>query len=145
MTGTLFDEYDMFSVPVNSFHLEGQEKIGTSIGFIFSIFMSLVVLSQVIVQGYICATKDRPLFTQTTLENGRNYTDTVDLKKFNFTIAFGVRNANTKAFLHDPNYVEFVPIMEEKKLNWTTPVYTPLSYHRCTAKDYKLFHPINGN
>jgi hypothetical protein len=61
-------------------------------------------------------TKDRPLITQTTVENARTHSDVVNLHEFNFMVGFGVRDAKTFEFLHDPKYVEFAPFFEEKKL-----------------------------
>jgi hypothetical protein len=109
--------------------------------------MTVIVLSQVVVRGFICATKDRPLYTQTLLEGGRSFNESIELKeKFDFMIAFGVRNANTKEFLHDPKYVEFVPMIEEKLFNSTDPVtYKPLGFHTCTQEDFKMFHPVADN
>ena len=85
-------------------------------GVLFTVFSTLVIFSQVIVQGWICANKTRPLFTQTTVENARTHKDVVDLGKFNFMVGFGVRDSNSLAFLHDTNLVEFAPIIEERKL-----------------------------
>ena len=122
--------------------MEGNEKIGTSIGCLFSIFTLIIVLSQVVVRGAICVTKARPFIAQSTVENARTSNDKIDLDEYNFHIGFGVRNANDEYERHDPNYVEFVPILEEKLKNESHSTYHPLKYHKCTEEDYAKFSTV---
>jgi len=42
--GTFFDRYDLFGTPMQSFNIEGNEQVGTSIGCIFSCILTATVL-----------------------------------------------------------------------------------------------------
>jgi hypothetical protein len=48
------------------------------------------------------------------LDHVRSANDIVDLAETNFMAAFGIRSANTREPLDDPNMVEFVPYISQK-------------------------------
>ena len=109
----------------------------------FSILMIIIVMSQVVVRGLICATKARPLIAQMTVENARTSDNRINLDKFGFQIGFGVRNANDMYERHNPNYVEFLAVFEEKLKGETKSRYHTVNYHKCTKQDYDKFSPVS--
>ena len=83
--------------PMVGHNLEGQKYIGTSIGCIFSVFFTSVVIIYAIIKGRVCVQKLlnnsnyeilRPLVTTTILENQKTKT-IYDLTDFQFMFAFG--------------------------------------------------------
>jgi hypothetical protein len=40
-THTFFDKYDAFGTKMPELHMEGQKKVGTSIGFILTVFVGM--------------------------------------------------------------------------------------------------------
>ena len=51
--GGLFDQFDVFSHPVTTFNFERQQKVGTSIGCIFTVFYFCVVVLYTCLKGRI--------------------------------------------------------------------------------------------
>ena len=51
--GGFFDRYDHFSTPVRPFNFEGELVVGSSVGFIFSIIMLIIMLAYSISKGRI--------------------------------------------------------------------------------------------
>jgi hypothetical protein len=62
-------------------------------------------------KGQIMLLKDKPLVSSVKEENVRSLNDTVNLldSKFNFRLAFGVKNMNSNQPLDDPKIVEWAP------------------------------------
>ena len=44
-TNSFYDRWDFFAEPVTGLNMEGAKQIGTSIGFLFSIIMTVLVLA----------------------------------------------------------------------------------------------------
>jgi hypothetical protein len=82
------------------------------------------------------------MVSQYLAENGRGNSETIDLLGFNFNIAFGVRDTNSKAPRHDPDYVEFVPFMEEINMQGIIVSSTPLGFSKCSKEQYAKFSPV---
>ena len=81
------------------------------------------------------------------MENVRSSTDKIDLRKYNFMAAFGIRDANSKEPLDDPNFVEYLPYISlkdkgENKYGEGT-IHIPLEFHKCTKDDYRKFYPTS--
>ena len=72
-TGNIFDRYDMFGTPIPSFNLEGTDRVGTSIGCIFSVIITVIVLSYSYTKGKIFVYKDKPLITTASLYDEGSY------------------------------------------------------------------------
>jgi hypothetical protein len=71
-TGSIFDKTDCFSQNVHSFNIEGNGKVGTSIGTFFSFLILSTMLLYITVKGKILLDSDNPLIT-TAKEIGKRY------------------------------------------------------------------------
>ena len=137
--GSFFDKYDMFGTSMPHFNLEGQKKIGTSIGFLLTLCLVLSGLSFGVKQALICWRRERMTIISTTHKNGNYERDiAVNLNEHGFALAFGFRHANNKTALHDPNLVEItVKVTTKNKLLQMST--HDIGFHPCTADDWKLF------
>ena len=55
--------------------------------------------------------------------------------------AFGVRHANTRMPLHDPNLVEFAAYIDILG-HGTESEHIPLEFHKCSSEEYAKFGPV---
>ena len=67
--------------------------------------------------------------------------DSLDLTKYNFNIAFGVRNYNTKKSRHDPNFVEFFPHFKIQDKTGKVKI-IPIAFNKCNETDFKKFYKV---
>ena len=86
----------MFARPVCTFNLQGEQKIGTPIGFILTILIYGCLTSYTISRFIFFVSASRPNISSFTLPSSRNGTEVVDLREFDFNIAFSVVNANNQ-------------------------------------------------
>lgn len=91
LTGSVFDKYDCFSQRVSNFNIEGEEMVGTSIGFCLSIAVLVSVILYAGIKGKIMIYKERPAMAtvmekEARLEEGTRMT----LEELRFDIAFAV-------------------------------------------------------
>ena len=113
--GSFYDKWDFFATPVPTFNMEGHQQVGTSIGFVCSVFVTILVVSYASLKGFICLTKTNPLISTVDLTNAKDGNYSYYLNENRFAVAFRVRAGSDKSqSLHDPEYVEWAPMM------WTT-------------------------
>jgi hypothetical protein len=141
IAGNIFDKFDFYAVPITAYNFEGETQVGTSIGCFFSFIFATFVSVYIITQGTIFIRQTQPLITTTELENQRAEEDKQDLSQYNFMIAFAARRANDSKPLIDPNFVEYVPYIDVTTDD--NQVHHPLTYHKCTKRDYGRFYEAN--
>jgi hypothetical protein len=71
-TGNIFDKTDCFRQNVHSFNIEGNGKVGTSIGTLFSVLIIATMSLYIVVKGDILVNSRNPLITTTT-EYGKRF------------------------------------------------------------------------
>jgi hypothetical protein len=143
-TGNAFDRWDMFSTPMPHFNIEGNKKVGTSIGCIFSVLMISLCLAYGGTRGIFFITKSRPLISSYTLTGHRENDEKVNMGKHNFQVAFDLKKivqGGEDTHIDDSNFVEWLAIYENKDKNGEHHDVT-VPTHKCNHDDYKRFNPI---
>jgi hypothetical protein len=64
-TGNIFDRTDCFSQNVHSFNIDGNGKVGTSIGTFFSFIILSTMFLYISIKGRILIMSENPLITTT--------------------------------------------------------------------------------
>ena len=86
----VYNKWDFFASPIEGLHLHGKQEIGTSIGCLFSVLTTIIVLLYASVRAKIVFLEDgRPKVSISELKG--NYEDQkVDLRKGNlrFIVSF---------------------------------------------------------
>ena len=77
--GTFFDRRDFFAQKVPSFNMEGQDRVGTSIGCIFSTIMAVCIIMYGGYKTLICFSRLNPNVSEVVLENYYSDKFSVDL------------------------------------------------------------------
>jgi hypothetical protein len=72
--GNNFDKYDLFARHIPHFHFEGHNKLGTGVGFFFTILLSTLVVIYSCARGRYLWTGDRPNISSFTVKDERNGT-----------------------------------------------------------------------
>ena len=65
--GGVFDKADCFGQTVSSFNIEGHDKVGTSVGTLFSFIILLLMSTYASIKFRILYAKENPLITTTKL------------------------------------------------------------------------------
>ncbi len=108
--GLFVDRWDYFGTEMPKFNLEGNTKIGTTIGCGLSLLLMVTIFSYGISRGYIFVMKLRPNISTYHLDHARGDDEIRDLAAANFKVAFSVeRISNDGVFPidDDPDYVEW--------------------------------------
>jgi hypothetical protein len=134
--------FDFFKSPVPPFTLYKKHGHGTSIGFLFSVLISIMIVSYTAVKGSIVYKKSHT--TITTYKRFKSLQHSVDLKKIGFALAFRVNAGRAKGWtnLDDPQFVEYAPMITEKittedgRREYTN---LPLNFHKCNSSDEDTF------
>jgi hypothetical protein len=119
-TGNVFDKWDMFSANMVNFNIEGTEKVGTSIGCVFTVLLILLLLAYGSVRGIFFISKSRPLISSYSMPSARLNTDKIPLVEHNFQVAFSLKKIVLGAedlYLDDEEYIEWMAIYESKDEN----------------------------
>ena len=66
-TGGIFDRMDCFGQTVSSFNIEGNDKVGTAVGGLFSGIILVLMLTYAGIKFNILFSKAKPLITATKL------------------------------------------------------------------------------
>jgi hypothetical protein len=140
--GKSFEKYDLFSQPVPRFHIEGQQRIGTGIGFCLTILLVTLLISYSTIRGLILVTGDRPQISSFTIHNERKPEDLTDLNEKKFKVAFAVQKLarNTPSPANDPDFIEWVAFM--MNLDAEAEKYEMIGVHKCTTQDFEEFNEI---
>ena len=134
---------DLFAAEMPKGNINGIEKVGTTVGFT----LSMIMLASLLVYGtcrvIIFVKSDRPAISQYVQHNVRTNEDIVNLRDYNFKIAFAVQKneQEDKSPIDDPNYVEWSVYWDY----WDEiggHRYETLNFHKCTEEDYSQFNPI---
>ena len=108
--GNIFDRYDLFGVEIPKFHIEGNKKIGTGIGFVLSVLFTTLVIGYSGVRIRYLFLADRPSISAFTGNNERDGLEAIDLKDFHFKVAFTVESIKEQGVhesANDPDFVEW--------------------------------------
>ena len=65
--GNYFDRYDLFAQDIPKFHLDGQKKIGTSVGCCLSVLLVTMIAAYSGIRGHMVLTGDRPTISSFTV------------------------------------------------------------------------------
>ena len=84
ITGNFFDRFDYFAEPVPSFNMEGSNRVGTSIGLISTIMMTIVVLCYTTVKLIICIGKTDVQVTTSRFTREVDQESAYNMKDFDF-------------------------------------------------------------
>ena len=140
---SFFDRYDIFAHATPNFNIDGKEKIGTCVGFCFTLLLTALMVSYGSVCSYFFFAGTRPNISSYPIRNGRSVSEKINLKTYNFQLAFAaekiINNVDESA-LEDDNYAEWAVFVETK--NGTNVVNQVWPYHKCMAEDYDKFNPI---
>jgi hypothetical protein len=79
--GLFFDRYDLFGSNMPSFNMEGQKKIGSSIGFLSSLLLVVITFGHAIVYGHLFLTGERAFISQISIENYSGHTREINFKQ----------------------------------------------------------------
>lgn len=109
----VLENFDFFKAPVPSFTINSKKSLGTSIGFIMSIMMAVVLLAFTVSKGIIVIQKSNSIITTLTKEHE---VSEIDVSKMGFELAFRVTSGKKGGWksLHDPDFVEFAPFISVK-------------------------------
>jgi hypothetical protein len=132
--GNYFDRYDLFAEEIPKFHLDGQKKIGTSVGFSMSVLLVTIVAIYTGVRTRVLITGARPNISSYNAQNERNVTELVDLNDHSFKVAFSVQSLHgnyNKTTIDDSDFVEWLAhwdILQDGNLTSVVPI----GVHKCT-------------
>ena len=104
------NKFDLFAESIPSFHIEGHNKIGTSVGCVLSGLLATLVLGFTCIRGRYLVTGDRPNISSFTAQDERNGHDVVDLSDYQFKVAFSINFLQGDHEIHgadDPDFVEW--------------------------------------
>ena len=88
--GTIFDKNDMFSIPIPTFTIEGEENIGTMAGSILSLTMVIIVVSYALPKGFQMVNKVKAEIFENIDDFAYEGTEIQKLSDYDFQMAFGV-------------------------------------------------------
>ena len=141
--GNFFDRYDLFAEEIPKFHLDGQNKIGTSVGCCLSVLLVTMIAAYSGIRGHMVLTGDRPTISSFTVQDERDGAELVDLNAHQFKVAFSVQHPESSHKLSprdDPNFVEWHAFFEHHEKE--TVEFQIVNVHKCTEEDYSEFHKI---
>ena len=84
--------------------------MGSCLGFGLSVLMFVIILAYGCTRGYFFLSAARPLISSYVINNGRQAYETIDLTKYQFSLAISVEttdDATNWRPIHDPEYVEW--------------------------------------
>ena len=109
-------KYDLFGKEIPRFHLDGHEKIGTSIGCCLTVLLGTLMATYFGFRVKLLLTGDRPNISSYTVNDERKGTELVDLNEKQFKVAFSVQNIDGSLKgkpINDPDFVEWYAYIGE--------------------------------
>ena len=101
----------MFSSPIPSFNFEGHSQVGTSIGCVFSVIMTMAMLGYGGYKTIVLVNRKNPSVSAYVLNNAYDKNFTMDLNSIGFNFAFYVENENTHEPIDNLDLVEWAPML----------------------------------
>jgi hypothetical protein len=108
-TGGFFDRNDFFSSNIPAFTIEGQEQLGTSLGFAGSIVQTVIIVCFFSLKMFFMFDGRDLIVTQGVHLDMYELHEKLDLEENELNFAFMVENSNDKQPKDDPNFVEWHP------------------------------------
>ncbi len=88
--GEAFKQFDIFGAKIPSFNIQGQTKVLTVTGGVFTALFSVVFITYALLKFTHLVSKKNPLIAEIRESNFYDYTTRVNLKEIGFKSAFTI-------------------------------------------------------
>jgi len=134
------DSWDMFATRIPSLNIEGQDKIGSGLGLVATVFLTVTVLTYAAVKMNHLVIKHNPTVSESTNLDFYDKTDAINLNDKKMVFAFAVESFyNNRKEIISKDYVTWQPMIVESD-GEANDKYTYLEFRKCIDEDWKKFY-----
>ena len=137
--GAIVKNIDGFGQEIPSFNLKGETRVNTLFGGVITLLIITLTLAYAILKAVHLLQRKNPTINQYPIPHHFDVSETVDLNKIGFKVAFSFRESKSHVLLNDPHYVKW--IVRRTGMRSGTSFEETLPYHKCTEADFDGFDP----
>ena len=138
----VFKRFDTFGIEMPGFNVQGQTKMNTAIGGVFTVFIMFATIAYSAVKSIHLASGHNPVINVFTETNYYSAEDVVNLSESGFRMAFTVEGFVDQLAKRDPRYVKWfvrlVGTLDGEEFE------TVIPHHVCTDEDWKGFNQVSS-
>ena len=105
--GSFFDRNDFFATKIPHFNFEGEQQVGSSIGCLFSVFLTLICSYVAYNKSSKVFYRAKPIIMSIEDINKKTHDDSFSFEEWNFHMAWGVKRGGDYVSIDDANFVEW--------------------------------------
>ena len=135
--GAIVKSIDGFGQEIPSFNLKGETRVNTLFGGVITVLILSLTLAYAVLKGIHLLKRTNPTINKYSIPSYFGVSETVNLSKIDFRVAFSFRGSKSHLLLDDPRYVKW--IVRRTGMRNGTQFEETLPYHKCTDADFARF------